>query len=49
MAVINTKSQDNLAVFHTSQGQDVRATLLSFTAHAANFEIYSIEPIVRAS
>lgn len=49
MAVTSLKAQDNLAVFRTSLGFDVRATLLSFSAHAATFEIYSAEPLVRTS
>ncbi len=49
MAGTNLKAQDNLAVFRTSQGFDIRATLLSFSAHAATFEIYSADTLVRTS
>ncbi len=41
--------ENNLAVFRTSQGTDVRATLLSLTRYAAVCEVYDPDTVIRTS
>jgi extracellular factor (EF) 3-hydroxypalmitic acid methyl ester biosynthesis protein len=42
-------ANDSLLAFRTSQGVEVRATLLRLTRYAATFEVYSAETVMRVS
>jgi extracellular factor (EF) 3-hydroxypalmitic acid methyl ester biosynthesis protein len=42
-------SGESLAVFRTSQGVEVRATVLHLNRYAASFEVYSPETVIRVS
>jgi extracellular factor (EF) 3-hydroxypalmitic acid methyl ester biosynthesis protein len=45
----NLAVKESLASFQTSQGVEVRASVLSLTRYAAAFEIYSPETVIRTS
>jgi extracellular factor (EF) 3-hydroxypalmitic acid methyl ester biosynthesis protein len=49
MVTINPELKDSLAVFKTSQGIEIRATLLRLTLYGATFEIYSPDAVIRTS
>src|SRR6266404_6368812 len=43
------ETKDSFVTFRTSQGFEVRASVLSLTRHAAAFEVYSAETVIKAS
>src|SRR5947209_414377 len=45
----NVAVKDSLVTFRTSQGFEVRASVLSLTRHAAAFEVYSGETVIKSS
>ena len=49
MGSTNPELKDSLVVFKTSQGVEVRATLIRVTAYAAGFEVYSPDTVIRTS
>jgi extracellular factor (EF) 3-hydroxypalmitic acid methyl ester biosynthesis protein len=49
MATQTADAKDNMVTFRTSQGLETRAGLLSLTRHAATFEIYSPDAVLKTS
>jgi extracellular factor (EF) 3-hydroxypalmitic acid methyl ester biosynthesis protein len=49
MVMQNGELKDCIAVFRTSQGNEVRATVLHFNRYAATIEVYSPETVIRTS
>ena len=43
------ETKDSFVTFRTSQGFEVRASVLSLTRHSASFEVYSAETVIKAS
>src|SRR5437899_9341108 len=49
MLAQDTETKDALVTFRTSQGAEVRASLLSLTRYAVSFEIYSPDTVIKSS
>jgi extracellular factor (EF) 3-hydroxypalmitic acid methyl ester biosynthesis protein len=49
MVAPNVEVKDTLAVFRTSQGVEIRGTLLRLTRYAAAFEVYNPDAVIRTS
>ena len=43
------EAKDSLVTFRTSQGVEARASVLTLTRHAAAFEVYSAETVIKVS
>ena len=49
MVATKSEAKDSLAVFRTSQGVEIRATLLRFSRHLAGLELYNPECVLQTS